>query len=790
MRITELVKRQSFRRAPAGRDWRDGLFTGNGRLGVLASANDSLEYVLNSNEVFNGAVSECPYRPHAEVLRRMLASPDHTARFLDKEERLLEAGGADDDTQRRTLSAAILRIRFGYGIGWSAPAAPAFSQALDPCDAVATAQVSSHLFHVGEEHFVPHGRPLLCLRLHERERGAPPPRSLWERPAVVELAPTESLAQIEYEILDGGTARFIARLPTGHRYCVALRIQADDGGSVAVRRTANGLSFTCESPNFTLFSSVRSEIYSPGFSRHALLDLDWAGTRGYAALREHHARRWHDFWNRSHVYFADEPELQRAFTLCLYTLGSTFGHAPIPGLNGLLYGPLNSFSTGVSFQGYTHDQNVQIPFLPFLPLNHLEFFDAWAETYLHVLPELRRHTREVYGRRGICLPLGMNQLGVAAPTRSYRYTLCGGAYTGCILARRWKSQPDERFFRKFLHPLLREFALFYFDGFTPGPDGRLVLEWSIPPEIFRFTRNDNATLALLKPMLETLAEACETYGIDLSLARQCREHLAHFPDFCRRPDGGWWCGPDIPSGHYMWGSHLLYPFFPAEADLDPEAAERTLEYIDQFGIERAYDGPLAGEWHFSHAWSWFLDTVSHQRLGHRERAWAELHRFLKLFGKENGLFTHNAVIIAPTSQTEANARTAPVLTREGNDGKPATFPLSDGQCATPNPAAKRLAPAVIEGSAEFLFAATEALLQSHGGVIRLFPGVPDDFTGAFHALRTAAGLLVSARMRRGVVQSCRLVSRRDIDVAYTVLLPGAARPLCGHLLPRESIRLV
>ncbi len=160
---------------------------------------------------------------------------------------------------------------------------------------------------------------------------------------------------------------------------------------------------------------------------------------------------------------------------------------------------------------------------------------------------------------------------------------------------------------------------------------------------------------------------------------------------------------------------------------------------------------------------------------------------MRLYAKENGLFTHNAVVIAATADTEQSAGVAPLLVREGNEGKPMTFPLFDGQCATPNPDAKRLAPAVIEGSAEFLLVAAEALLQSFDGVIRLFPGVPDDFTGWFHGFRAANGLLVSAEMRDGRLRFCRLASTRDTPVPYTVRCNDAV--FTGLLQPMQAVRL-
>jgi hypothetical protein len=268
-------------------------------------------------------------------------------------------------------------------------------------------------------------------------------------------------------------------------------------------------------------------------------------------------------------------------------------------------------------------------------LNHLEYFDHVADTYLRVLPELKQHTSSVYERPGVAIPLGMNQEGAAAACLSYRYTLCGSAYTGWLLAMRWRFCRDEEYFQRRMRPLLREFAEFYLASFSrvsDAPDAEYVLDWSVPPEIFSMTRNDNATLALLKTMLNIFVEACEFYGCEKALTARCRDLLAHYPALCKRPDGAWWCGPDIPLDHYMWCGHLCYPFFPSEADTDVRAAMATVNYMDNRGVERSYADPEI-EFHLNHDWAWCLNVVSRQRCGDVEKSWAELGRFIRYFGK-------------------------------------------------------------------------------------------------------------------------------------------------------------
>ena len=89
------------------------------------------------------------------------------------------------------------------------------------------------------------------------------------------------------------------------------------------------------------------------------------------------------------------------------------------------------------------------------------------------------------------------------------------------------------------------------------------------------------------------------------------------------------------------------------------------------------------------------------------------------------------------------------------------FWQTSGRCATANTDAKDLAAPVMEGNASFLFCATEMLLQSYDGIIRLFPSVEEDFTGGFTGLLAKGGFEVSASMENGNVVDVKVKSLTD-----------------------------
>ena len=198
---------------------------------------------------------------------------------------------------------------------------------------------------------------------------------------------------------------------------------------------------------------------------------------------------------------------------------------------------------------------------------------------------------------------------------------------------------------------------------------------------------------------------------------------------------------------------MLYPFFPSEMYIDEagkEATRKTLDYIAKTAVERSFAG--ADGWHFLHDWSWMLYNMSRLRLGEGGFAWDALHTFLDQYAKPNGLFIHNSVNIMDPRKSEDNLMRCAEKNGRCN---------CRGSNATANVETKRLTAPVIEGNSVFLLFATEMLIQSFGGVIRLFCGVPQSFSGGFQNLQAQGGFLLSAAMDHGNLTRLQIVASAD-----------------------------
>ncbi|OQA82861.1 MAG: hypothetical protein BWY31_03041 [Lentisphaerae bacterium ADurb.Bin242] len=787
--MEKLIRKQDWLYENAGMDWRDGLLLGNGELGVAAYAPSHLEWVVNKVDVFDPTVEKGLLEkmiPHAEFLRRIRRMNPKNTLFLRE---LEKARTEQPENIRNTLSAAVLRLRFWRGIGWSAPAVPRTSQHLSLYDGILHEQMEAHRFHPRLRMFVPRENGLFCLRITEPEYR--------DRCHILELVrPPNEILEPPVWKSGASSLSFLQKLPGGESsYAVCAFFVPKNGGSEAAPSLRQGVwAEMTQSGDADLFLAVKTSYEAADPLSAAEKEAAEAAEKTFDVLEREHLAWWHHYWDNAYADFGKYHSVQKYFTFGLYALACSFGKAPMPGLNGLSYGPLGEQIPGVGCQGYTHDQNAQIPSMPFGPLNRTEFIRVLADTYLNARETLREHTRRLFGCGGIFLPLAANQLGMEYPTRAYRYTLCGSAYTGLVLSMAWRYSRDETLLREKIYPLLREFAEFYTGILQKGGDGVYHLDWSVTPEIFTLTRDETATLSMLKVCLETLVEAAALLHTDADRLPLWKDILAHYPEIARTPSGAFWCGPDVPFDHYFYGGHILYPFFPAAITQDLKGARKTLELINRDAIERSF-ADRSGQRHMNHEWSQFLTTAARLRAGDRAGGWNGLQRFLELFAKENGLFSHDPILIADPAETEKNERKYASRLRRGRRWCDGSLLTDDNpevphpMCATPNPNAKRLAPAVLEGTSAFLFLAAETLLQSHGGILRLFPGVPGDFSGSLDRFLAEGAFEVSAKMKNGKTVSVRIHSLRGGTVRLENPFGKLPRVLLRTLKKGESVTL-
>ena len=782
--VKKSVCRQDWHYPSASPYWQDGIFVGNGALGSMAYAPQHLEWVFNKNDVFDPTIEEAMFDkvlPHKQVME-LLAKQQHKNSFFLRD---LESAPAERPSIRSTLSACQLRLRFWHALGWAAPPAPQVEQHLSLYDGVLTENIISHNSRIALEMFIPRKYDTCCMRIKLLAASSPVQIFDLVRPTAEILAPPEWKTQ-------GNIHGFVQKLPGGkYSYAVAILLVPTHGAAdCRVRQISRNAMEFFQQDSADIFLCIKSSVNVTDPWNKACDELKKLAASAYDELKAEHLAWWHNYWDNAYIDFGKYKKIQKYFTFALYSIASSYSRAPMPGLNGLTYGPINEQNPGVSFNAYTHDQNVQIPAMPFFPMNRTFLVESIADTYLNALPVLRKRTRELFDSPGVFLPLQMNQLGREYPVRHYRYTICGSAYTGLILAMAWKYSHDMELLKNKLYPLLREFTLFYANIMHKGDDGCYHLDWSVPPEIFTFTRDESSTVAMFKAVLETVLETSELLNRDRRYRKHWQDILDHYPAVSTTPDGALWAGPDIPLDHYFFGGHILYAYFPAMITEDTATALKTLELIDRESVERSF-ADFSGNWHPNHEWSLFLQTATRLYAGEKHSGWHGIERFLEIFGKENGLFSHDPVIIGDPDASEKNEKEFQKNTRrrwvDGSLLAPDHPDIPRTVSVTPNHNAKRVAPPVLEGASAFLYLASTAFLQSRNGTIKVFPGVPDDFTGAFDRLLAEGALVVSAKMVKGKVCWVKLQALQGGKYRLCNPFEPTGEYLEGSLKPGETV---
>jgi len=756
-------KTMIWERERASFDWRDGMLLGNGSLAAISYAPGGLEWIVNKNDVYDPRYPEATYTPHSKMMELLSEREDNSTWFIEKAEHSINR------VPVRSVTPVILRFMFGNGeLGWNAPAFPKIGESLDLSEGILNTFIDAHLMHSGAESLIPRGRNVLAVRVSGISICDASHKTEIYRPY------QDDMEEPEWHNGEGVDLAFSQSMPGGGSYAVALSVVPREPDPSRLRYTPpTDWSYPTEkgrvsSPSHTkltssvyasgdvdIFLSVVSSRESQKPLQDAVGEVIRAVRDGYEKLRSECREWWDGYWQASSVDLGKYTELEKYWYFSAYEIAASYGTSPVPALAGMFYGPLTPSVSGLNPHNYTTDQNTQIPVLPFPLINHPELIIPYVKTHLEMRDVLRRHTKRLFGEnaKGLFIPLVMNQDGHEFYSGLYRYTMCGGAYTATVIGRVWEFTRDRQLMGEYIFPLMRELINHYaYNVMHLGDDGLYHLDPSVPPEIFYMTEDETSTVSMLRAAILSALSYIDEVGISDEDTELWRDVISKLPPIARRRDGAFWCGKDVPEDHFSFGTHILYPIFPSEAYLseeEREAGRRTLDYIANEAIERTHAG-LDG-WHFLHDWSWHLYYSVMARVGDKEKVWCEIPRFIELFGKPNGLFAHNSIVIADTDATEENHKKTKRPDEICADMTNGLDWYGAGKGATANPDSKRLTAPVVEGNSVYILRLSEALLQSFDGVVRVFDGVPNDFTGAFSGHLAKGGFKVSAAIKEGKV---------------------------------------
>ncbi len=448
----------------------------------------------------------------------------------------------------------------------------------------------------------------------------------------------------------------------------------------------------------TLLLSVAHSYPESTAEATALAAVRRAGALPASSLLRAHREWWHAFYRKSFLSVPDGL-LQSFYWIQLYKFAcASREDSPVMATTGPWLEP-------TPWPSVWWNLNVQLEYWAAYGSNHLEL-DAIPRTLNEHQDILVGALRPEY-RDGTMMALRrstdaqMDDAGFAgAPGRPSPQPEAGDL--PWALHNVWlnyRHSMDTDMLREIVFPLLRKSTNYYLKFLFTGDDGKLHLPYTFSPE-FGNAPDCNFDLALLRWSCRTLIESAELLGIDDPLEPRWREVLDTLVDYPVDANG-FMVGAGVPFDkshrHY---SHLLavYPLYLVNWDQPESRAliERSLKHWISF------EGALRG-YSFTGAAS-----ISAQ-LGRGDDALTYLRELVARFVQANTMYYEAGPVIET--------------------------PLSGAQSIH------------------------DMLCQSWGGVIRIFPAVPAEWSDVtLHDFRTEGAFAVSAVRRRGKTSFVRVRS--------------------------------
>ncbi len=461
--------------------------------------------------------------------------------------------------------------------------------------------------------------------------------------------------------------------------------------------------------------------------------VDAALERGYEALAAPHRAWWADFWTGSSVAIPDSA-LQKHydFVRYLFGAGSRRGAPPIP-LQGVWTADEGNLPP---WKGdYHNDLNTQMTYLPTDAAGLFEAGDAWLDFNWNLLPRYRQFAAEFYGADGAAIPGVMTLTGdPMGGWGQYSLSPTNGAWVAQSFYLRWRHTMDESFLRGRALPFCREIATTLASLLEPGADGFLDLPMSTSPEIHDNTPrawlepNSNYDQALMAWLFGAVAEMSAAVGDSTDAARWTGLREALGPLHVGEDGALTFARGESYAESHRHFSHLMA--------IHPLGTLDWREPEDRALVDASLDRTLAHgtQWWTGYSFSWMASLLA--RAGRAEQALQYLTDYERAFLLRNGFHANGDQIGAGLS-------------------------------------AFTYRPVTLEGNMLAMDAVHTMLLQSHGGLVTVFPATPAAWPDvSFERLRAEGGFVVSADRRGGVTTRVEIEAPRGGVLRLEDPFPG------------------
>lgn len=464
--------------------------------------------------------------------------------------------------------------------------------------------------------------------------------------------------------------------------------------------------------------SVSSSLSSDKASEATLQALE----RGVDADYSAHMDYWNNYWQASSISIPDTV-LQKQYDNEMYKFGSASRENSSPISLQAVWTADNGKLP--PWKGdFHHDLNTQLSYWPSYMGNHLQEEMGYLNTLWNQREVYRKYTKQYFECEGINVP------GVCTLTGEpmggwiqYAMSPTVSAWLSQHFYLHWKYSADNVFLKERAYPFTKDVATFLEQLSSVDNQGFRRLPMSSSPEIF-----DNSIKAWFKDMTNydlSLMKFAFKAASEMATALNLNDEAAHWekvgkqlPAFDLDKEGSLTFAKGFPyneSHRHFSHAMAIHPL----GLLDYSQGEESQKIINATLKRMQEVGP---DWWCGYSYSWFGNMKARAFDG--EGAAQALKTFAECFCLPNTFHANG-------DQT--------------NSGK-SKFTYR---------------PFTLEGNFAFASGIQEMLMQSHTGIIRIFPAVPASWQDiSFQDLRAMGAFLVSAEQKGGKVQQISIYPKQ------------------------------
>ena len=524
----------------------------------------------------------------------------------------------------------------------------------------------------------------------------------------------------------------------------------------------------------TFVASVATNHESADFAdraRRMVADLDDAKL---AALRADHDRWWRQFWAKSFVEIEDKI-LEKHYYAALYVMACCSRNPAFP---PGLYGNWITMDR-LAWSGDIHlNYNHQAPYWGLYSSNRLELTDSYDAPLLDHLDDFKRNARKFLNCRGAYADVAIGPKGLscrfpdaAGMDRLYKEKSSGTPYqqlagtpmflgqkSNAVFAAmnmilRYRYTLDQDYARK-VYPYLIAVADFWED-YLKFENGRYVIHNDNCGEVGPWEGKDwhkgygdfnpIVSLGMLRVFLDDMIVISRDLGRDAARHAKWREILAHLSELptvtqdgrkrFRACEGGTGSGADIVGLDWVTMHSLVYPATNIGLGSDPQQVKMILDEIELWDDKTWID----------HGGSFQTVFLGAARVGYDPN-----------------------ILLAKAKQVIAKRSPPNLWITAGGGG--------------------------IETCSGIPGLINEMMLQSHLGVMRIFPVFSANQKASFRRLRTFGAFVVSGAIEAGKVRYVEVESEKGQPCKIVNPWPGRAVKVsrdgkAGEKLSGEVLKL-